>query len=333
MPEPWHELPLRLVTPAFLGHFDATDQNQAVVPFPVPSLRGVLAYWLRALAGAHVGNDTERLHDVEAAVFGAARTDTSGGQSPIQLRACRVRLTVFDFRDESDGVRYLMGPGLTASTDQPPRFLPPGSVSVRVRNLGSPPAADLFLSALWALRTFGGIGARTRRGFGTLALPGVPEITTGSFDLAWLRRDQAGDLGAVIGCVGAAIGELRLAISLRPDKTAEDAPLYPCFAANGYRCGSDDEDQLRGTATDWRSALDNTGTWLWGFRHGASRRIPQSQPARGAHSQSYDDVIKPYLDHPTGQRTQKGPFTAAALGLPIPYSDHQGPRDSKNKAG
>src|SRR5258708_32065922 len=111
---PWQDIGLRTVTPVFLGRFDTFSPEPARMPFPVPSLRGVLAYWLRALAGAHVGNDTERLHDVEAAVFGAARTDTSGGQSPIQLRASRVRLTVFDFRDESDGVRYLMGPGLTA---------------------------------------------------------------------------------------------------------------------------------------------------------------------------------------------------------------------------
>jgi hypothetical protein len=331
MPEPWHELPLRLVTPAFLGHFDATDQKQAIAPFPVPSLRGVLAYWLRALAGAHVGNDTERLHDVEAAVFGAAKTDTSGGQSPIQLRAGRVRLTVFDFRSEADGLRYLMGPGLTASTDQPPRFLAPGAVSVRVRNLGSAPVADLFLGALWALRTFGGIGARTRRGFGTLALSGIPQIPTASFDPAWMQRDHADDLAAVIGCVGSAISELKLMAGHDRDEAFRDAPLYPCFAAGGYRCGSDAEDQLPGTAADWRAALDTAGTWLWGFRHGASRRLPGSQPAKGTHTQSYNDVIKPYLDHPTSERTQKGPLTAAALGLPIPYSDHQGPRESKDR--
>ncbi len=338
MPEPWHDLPLRLVTPGFLGHFDSKDQTQATVPFPVPSLRGVLAYWLRALAGAHVGNDTERLHDIEAAVFGAARTESAGGhaggQSPIQLRAERVRLTEFAVPGSADGLRYLMGPGLTARGDPAPRYLAPGPVGVRVRNLGSAPVADLFLSALWALRTFGGIGARTRRGFGTLAVAGVPGLGTDGFDSAWLERDEVEDLGAVIACVGAAIGELGLAAGLDRRKAFGNAPLYPCFAAGSYRHSRDDEDQLSGTATNWLPALDNAGAWLWGFRHGASRRVPGSQPPSGTHSQSYNEVIQPFLNNPTaGRRTQKGPLTAAALGLPIPYSDHQGPPGVNNKPG
>jgi hypothetical protein len=44
-------------------------------------------------------------------------------------------------------------------------------------------------------------------------------------------------------------------------------------------------------------------------------------------------LIKPYSKHPASHWTQKGPLTAAALGLPIPCSDHQAPRDSKAKAG
>lgn len=330
MPEPWHDLPLRLVTPGFVGRFETADQKQATVPFPVPSLRGVLAYWLRALAGAHVGNDTDRLHQVEAAVFGAAKADSSGGPSPIQLRAERVRLTVFDSRNEPDGLRYLMGPGLTSNP--PARFLAPGTVSVRVRNLGSPSIADLFLAALWALRAFGGIGARTRRGFGTLSISCVPEIALNRFNLAWLKRDQIDDLSDVISCVGAAISDLELTAGLDRDTAFRDAPLYPCFADGRFRHSADDDDRLRGTANDWRGALDNAGAWLWGFRHGANRRVPESQPPSGTHSQTYNDVVKPFLDNPgSGRRTQRGPLTAAALGLPIPYSDHQGRLDSNGE--
>ena len=325
MPEPWQDLPLGLITPGFLGRFDDADQKQVTVPFPVPSLRGVLAYWLRALAGAHVGNDTGRLHQIEAAVFGAAKTESAGGQSPIQLRAERVRLTVFDLRGEPDGLRYLMGPGLTSKTDPPPRYLAPGPVSVRVRNLGSPPVADLFLGALWGLRAFGGIGARTRRGFGTFSVSGIPEIAQTRFDSAWLQRDEIDDLSEVIGCVGAAIGDLGLAASPDRDAASSGAPLYPCFVKGGYRHSADGDDQLPGPATDWRASLDRAGEWLWGFRHGGNRRVPESQPASGAHSQTYDDVVKPFLDRPSaGRQRQRGPLTAGALGLPIPYSDHQG---------
>lgn len=331
MPEPWHELPVRMVTPGFLGRFDPDGHEHAVtVPFPVPSLRGVLAYWLRALAGAHLGNDIDRLHNVEAAVFGAAKTESSGGQSPIHLRAGRVRFTAFDLREQPDGLRYLMGPGLTSSP--PPRFLAPGPVNLRVRNLGSPSTADLFLSALWALRAFGGIGARTRRGFGTLSVAQVPGLATRRFDPAWLQRDTVDDINSVVACVGSAIDDLGFAADLGRDKARDVTPRYPCFAAGHYRHSSDDEDQLRGVAADWRAAFDNAGTWLWAFRHGASRHSPESPPVKGAHSQTYEDVVKPFLDTPTGGRwTQKGPLTAAALGLPIPYTDHQGQRKPGGK--
>ena len=80
---PWHKLTLTTVTPAFLGRFGDPDQTGDRIPFPVPSLRGALAYWLRALAGAHLGNHLSSLRRAESAVFGAARSGESGGPSTI----------------------------------------------------------------------------------------------------------------------------------------------------------------------------------------------------------------------------------------------------------
>jgi len=331
MKEPWHDLTLRVVTPAFLGRFDSEDPQLVAAPFPVPSLRGVLAYWLRALAGAHLGNAIGRLHEVESAVFGSARTDESGGPSPIQLRGGRVRLSVLPADRAHDGMRYLMGPGLT-SGGEPPRCLTPGPLELRIRNLGTPASADLFLAALWALRTFGGVGARTRRGFGTLAVDHAPSLAVRNFDPAWLGRDAVADLGPVLSCVAATMGDIGVTSTTADrGRAIDDLPRYPCFAAGRYRFSPDDEDQLQGTAGDWRAPLDNAGTWLWGFRHGASRRIPGSQPPSGTHSQTYNDVVQPFLNHVHGHHGQAGPLTAAALGLPIPYTDHQGPRGTDGK--
>ncbi len=327
MTDPWHDLGLRVVTPAFLGRFAVVDPGPAPAPasFPVPSLRGVLAYWLRALAGAHLGDGLEQVHAVESAVFGAARTEHSGGPSPVQLRGGRVRFTKLTVDGSLSGLRYLMGPGLTS--DPPPRCLAPGQVELRVRNSGPPAVADLFLAALWALRSFGGVGARTRRGFGTLAIDQVPDLAVGQFDLAWLGRDRAGDLGPVLDCVAAAIR----ALGIEPIAAlADGVPRYPCFAASRYLLSADDEDRLPGAAGNWKPALNQAGDWLWAFRHGADRRVPESRPASGVHSQTYSDVVQPFLNNPA-RYTQRGPATAAALGLPIPYSDHQGPRDDSGQ--
>ena len=309
----WHDLALRTVTPAFLGRFDVADPEPADVPFPIPSLRGVLAYWFRALAGAYIGNNNERLYQAESAVFGSARKAGAGGPSPILLRAGRVRLTRLSA--DHPGMRYLMGPGLTAPKEPPPRYLTPGTLTLRVRNNGTPAHGDLFLSALWALRTFGGIGARSRRGFGSLAVDRVPAaLPVERFDPTWLKRDTVDDLDAVVACVSSAIRELGI--------TAGDghAGRYPCFAHGQYRHNLQGEDTLIGSR-DWRAALGIAGEVLWGFRHGANRWAADAPPPPGTHSQSYIDVVQSFLNH----RPQQGPMTAAALGLPIPYSDHQGP--------
>src|ERR1035441_7349191 len=123
---PWHDVGLRTVTPAFLGRFDHLSPAPARMPFPVPALRGVLTYWLRALAGAHIGNRTGVLHDVESAVFGAARQRDSGGPSAILLRAGTVLVQEYIPRPGDHGVRYLLGPGLTNVKEPPARCLLPG---------------------------------------------------------------------------------------------------------------------------------------------------------------------------------------------------------------
>jgi hypothetical protein len=339
MTAPWHDLHLRTVTPAFLGRFDTADPRPASLPFPVPSLRGVLAYWLRALAGAHVGNDIGALHAVESAAFGAARVGDSGGHSPILLRVGRVEFTEFPAATAGEGLRYLMGPGLLVTKphqNQPPyrcllpqgtARLPQSTLRLRVRNTGLPAHADLFLSALWALRTFGGIGARARRGLGTLAVDQVPEsLAIGRFDPAWLTRDTVADLDAVVGCVGSAISDLGITSSTA--HTHSGPPSYPCFIPGQYQHSPPGEGRLIPGA-DWRRALDIAGDLLFGFRHGANRWAGDPQPPRGTHSQTYTEVVQPFLNH----QPRHKPLIAGALGLPIPYSDHQGPPRADDPRG
>jgi hypothetical protein len=304
----WHDLPLRVVTPAFLGRFAAGEQSRQSVPFPVPSLRGTLAYWLRALAGAHLGNQIPLLHQTESAVLGSARSGDTGGPSPILLRAPRVLMREYAGRDAEPGVQYLLGPGLLSAP--PPRCLPVGeTIKLRVKNTGSPAHADLFLAGLWALRTFGGIGARTRRGLGTIAVEAVPdELATRRFDPTWLRRDDAGDLTAVLDSVRQAMTDLPIPLPVRPDLAEQ--PRYPNFAGAHYEIGSDELGP-----GDVSSALGVAGVWLKNYRHGGH----QSEEGQ-YHSETYNQVAQPFLDG----RPPRGPLLAGALGLPIPYSDHQG---------
>jgi hypothetical protein len=313
----WHDLPLRIITPTFIGKFDPGTDPPRPIPFPVPSLRGNLAYWLRALIGAHTGNDIAALRHGESAVFGAARAGTTGGPSAILLRAPRVPVREFPVKNADPGVRYLLGPGLLSAP--PPRCLGTGQmIPLRVKNTGSPAHADLFLAALWALRTFGGIGARARRGLGTVAVESVPTLTTHRFVPAWLQRDDAADLAAVLDCVKDAMTDQGLATPPPPQPTP--VPRYPCFAPDHHIVASGDE---LPTASGAAGALAIAGQWLYNHRHGGR----QGQPGIH-HSATYSSTAQPFLN---GNRPQ-GPLLAGALGLPIPYSDHQGPGGSQRKA-
>lgn len=308
MPPPsWHRLQLEVVTSAFLGRFPESDPPVASgeIPFPVPSLRGVLAYWLRTLAGPYIGDDITQLLRVESELFGAAAG--AGRPSHILLRSERVPVSAPPDKSEvgSDylDLAYLMGPGLISDDEPRPRRLRPRRVTVSLRNLGGELHADLLLSALWALRAFGGVGARSRRGFGTLAVAdnarGTPVVAR--FKREWLIRDDIRDLPQVLGCVETAIAELGV-----PRGGFTRAPAYPCFAPGAFHA---EEHSLGAGGTDL-VRLAVLGKLLRDFRRPVTNRKGRQITS------GYDEVIRPFS---TG-RTPESPFRDGALGLPVVYT-------------
>lgn len=303
----WHPLTLTAVTPMFLGKFTAGPRRQTGLPFPVPSLRGALGYWLRALAGAHVGDDLGRLAAVEAAVFGSARAGDSGGASAIWLRGSKpVGVTEFRLRSDDNKYRlaYLMGPGLYGA-DPPARCVGAAkAISLDVRNTGSSVHADLFLAALWALRTFGGVGARTRRGFGTISVDNQPlRLPCERFQLAWLIRDSAEDLDAVLACVAGCLSEL----GVRVGAAAGTQPSYPHFDPAGRWHMLQPDVQIPG-ARNAEDALAWTSQRLRNFRLDGEEH---------ANTEGWREIVRPYLN---GQ-SSTAEFRAGALGLPVVYTE------------
>jgi len=178
------------------SHDDATGVR-------VPSLLGAMRFWFRALAGIHVGGDLDALRYWEARVFGRAASEGSGppAPSPLQWRIPRrppvvredespgdwlpswkwkERRTRGQGRREPDDDRwllYLAGQGLAdlgSCTLRRPH-VPPGKcfdLQVRLRR-DDAQALALALASLWLTCAYGGVGARTRRGFGGLRIVGT----------------------------------------------------------------------------------------------------------------------------------------------------------------
>ncbi len=145
---------VEVVTPLFLGGAEVRGAPE----LRAASIRGALRFWLRALLGGIMGDkNLNGLRRAEAAVFGS--TDT--GASPVVVRVAghikhgsyRPLLHNPSKKFTFEGIKS----GEVFSLELLPRR-PYGSVSAMV----------VCTTALWLL--LGGLGRRSRRGFGTLRL-------------------------------------------------------------------------------------------------------------------------------------------------------------------
>jgi|GEM_PF-2565174 len=147
-----------VVTPMFLAG-EKQKKGQGRIEFRVPSLRGVLRWWFRALAGGLVDGDVKKIVKLETDVFGGS--GENAGQSRVLLRAG----TLID-RSEIDSFHPL-----PRRENVPFDGITPGT-KLQVTVSSNPYYGDdayfdtrlSFLEVAWLL---GGLGRRSRRGFGS----------------------------------------------------------------------------------------------------------------------------------------------------------------------
>jgi CRISPR-associated protein Cmr1 len=166
---------LETVTPLFLGGAEPRDKPPELRP---PAVRGALRYWLRAVLGGVIGDkNLEGLRRLESAVFGS--TDYG---SPIHIRLRGLTSLqsssekILSHKEEkSAGQRRAFGAGQ--------------KIELLMSQLRSDDDT-VWRSACSALNlalTFGGIGLRSRRGYGTLRItyssnPTLVPVTPTSLD-------------------------------------------------------------------------------------------------------------------------------------------------------
>ena len=177
----------RIVTPMFLGGAEPTRQAE----LRVPSIKGALRFWWRALMWWHGIHETSDLKKQEDALFGCS--DSRIGQSQFLLRieapAKASALNVGMILSKNgkregnsqdvvgEGARYL-GYGLMGAFGEkggkltrscllaPSEFL----LHVHFKPEASQADCQQIQDALKLLGLCGGLGSRARRGFGSLSL-------------------------------------------------------------------------------------------------------------------------------------------------------------------
>jgi len=181
------ELALELVTPV-LGGAAVPRTVDDVDVVRVPSIRGQLRFWWRALNVQRFSSPRD-LYEAESALFGRA-AEEGGGRSPVELR---VRVDKYGEIDGSEIKLYGAGatPGAYAlfparaeakGTATAPRRKPGTRFTLEVR--APRERLEELRPVLRAWILFGGYGSRTRRGLGSLAV-------TGADKASWLPEEAS----------------------------------------------------------------------------------------------------------------------------------------------
>lgn len=249
---------LETVTPLFLGSADGVTPELRVA-----SIRGALRFWLRALLGAHLGDDAEEVSKVESAVFGDTERQSAVALRLIPLSS--VAPQALDFTLDS-GKGYL----LWATTRTQRTALPPVTTRFKLvlferpfRHQDAIPALDYACGALWLLVNLGGLGMRSRRGLGSLQVQEVENWPNRLSPICW-PGGSCVDFSRFLsdGIAGVQKGlALETSSSLAPP-TSFDI-LHPRSSAVYVGC------QERWS--DWDAALEGVGAALRAFR---SKRPP-----------------------------------------------------------
>lgn len=178
----------RIVTPMFIG--GANHEAETIRP---PSFKGVLRFWWRALNWGRFyeanGRDDNiampKLHAEEARIFGyAADNNKDSGQGCFLLTIENTKLTsqlpptVHQNLASKSAARYL-GYGVIEAFRSGPRHVEAGQLIrscinedqiFTVKLLFKDKVEDSIVEAMKAIGLLGGLGSRTRRGMGSIAL-------------------------------------------------------------------------------------------------------------------------------------------------------------------
>ena len=295
---------VEVVTPLFLG---GSDPRGAPELRPA-SFRGAMRFWLRAWLGQSLGDHTlDELRRKETEVFGDASQDS--GSAIIVRIAGQPRSSPFTPLGQSNpGLRYLLFSmekrERDSRTGQPSTvwrdcFAPNTrfDLTLQMRTPASSDAQELIFkraaASLWLSIWLGGLGARSRRGSGSLGIASDRNGWQTDLPSPVIRANTPGQLRTELT---SGLRSLRSATSLSVQPQVRNPSAFDVLHPDVC-----DIRILDKTWATWQGALEAVGAAFQGFRN-------RYQPDYG----NVKDVI--------GGRSQRfNGAERAAFGLPIVF--------------
>lgn len=186
----------KLITPLF-GGGEETQKPDTVTTVRATEVRGHLRFWWRATRGGMFGGDLAKMKEAEEKIWGSAAQKGKPGPSKVKINVKELNSGKIDRPFEVVANRNGM-PQVRAKRDS--KAHPYGafplqpnqndglSIGMETASVQNDVSFILEISykkeneiqedidaALWAWETFGGIGGRTRRGFGALQCTKIDE--------------------------------------------------------------------------------------------------------------------------------------------------------------
>lgn len=163
---------VEVVTPLVMSGADRADCEMRP-----PSIKGDLRFWFRAMMGGILGDTSdgklEKLRYLEGNLFGSSSAERASGIKISVKDFSKAEQRYFDSTNIRDfPIRYL---GYGLGDPKPGRkYLTPGQscFTVEIEAINKS-ASELSLGTMWLLCNLGGLGARTRRGFGSVKITDV----------------------------------------------------------------------------------------------------------------------------------------------------------------
>jgi CRISPR-associated protein Cmr1 len=190
----WKTYKCKLATPMYGGGVRAGEVDRAL-PIRVPSIRGQLRFWWRVARGPFASSAA--MFQRESALWGGiASSGPTASQVAVKVTCAPVadaQLVSSDAEHDA-GVKYAFGPATINGVAQ--WLMPAYSFTLALRY--SPDAEEDVLAALRWWASFGGLGARTRRGFGAIHVDSLEPLSADSVAAAGgaLRFSGAGGSNA-----------------------------------------------------------------------------------------------------------------------------------------
>ncbi len=327
------ELQLELLTPAFVGSA-TTRQVDPYMHVRASAVRGLLRVWFRMAAAALLwprsdSSEAKRLmvnalRQVEGRFFGQAVDDGDGSHRSWFSVLPSMGGQILKYRDEGvpdqklkPGLRYL-GYGLFDDRSRAPEALVtrdgPLTLTLRLRAESVQDEKDLeaLLGAtLWLWLHLGGLGARSRRGFGSMKLCGSSGVSWPTQPLCLNPpRTRQELLDRLIGGVDAALDVFRSILPRCTEHPLEQSGATPHRAIRSL-FGLQTAKALPVFFTSPEEAMEETGRLMRDFRGTLRRNALGLAPLP-----DYFGVKQALQGH---LKTLPRTVERAAFGLPLPF--------------